>query len=303
MLTSVEHQENLTLSTRGGQLESPDAPLVEAPSLEVMLTSAEYREPRSRSPTADDQVDLDPPSCRHPHHQGHPIKIHKSIIPLAKLKGLIDEIDIPDVQDARCKTCANCPACKLSAWEKARSLQEEFEQDVIKKSFETDITQGRVLANLPFLRNPVENLTKKHGGNNNRYQAALIYQAQCKKPEFVKEGVRKAHSDLVAKDFMRPISTFPLAEQEAILKRPVMDQLIPLKNMPNQTNFDRLTDNHFHHDTVVEIPKVLRRLYKHGVRKSVGRHTRTSPVVLALFHLMMARDGVSFTFRGTSGIF
>jgi hypothetical protein len=183
MLTSVEHQENLTLPTREGQLESPDAPLVEAPPLEVMLTSAEYQEPRSGLPTADDQVVLNPSSCRHPHHQGHPIEIHKSIIPLAKLKGLIDEIDIPDVQDAWCETCANCPACKLSAWEKARSLQEEFEQDVIKKS--SEITQGRVLANLPFLRNPVENLTKKYGGNNNWYQAAWIYQDLCKKPEFV----------------------------------------------------------------------------------------------------------------------
>jgi hypothetical protein len=300
MLTSVEHPENLTLLTREGQPESPDAPLVEAPSLEVMLTSAEYQEPRSGSPTANDQIDLDPPSCSHPRHQGHPIEVHKSIIPLAKLKGLIDEIDIPDVQDARCETCANCPACKLSACEKTKSLQGEFEQDVIKKSVETNTTHGIVFANLPFLRDPVEYLTKKHGGNNNRYQAARIYQAQCKKPEFVREGDRKAHSDLVAKDSMSPISTFPLAEQEAILKRPVMDQLIPLKNMPNQTNFDRLTDNHFHLDTVVKIPKVLRRLYKYGIRKSVGRHTRTSAVVLVLFQLMMARGGWHCTRIGST---
>jgi hypothetical protein len=68
----------------------------------------------------------------------------------------------------------------------------------------------------------VEYLTKKHGGNNNRYQAARIYLAQCKKPEFVKEGVRKAQADLVAKDFMRPLSSFSLAEQEVILGAPFL---------------------------------------------------------------------------------
>jgi hypothetical protein len=132
----------------------------------------ELQESESESPAASNQDNHDSLTCDHPLHQGHPIEIHKSIIPLAKLKGLIDEIDIPDVQDARCDTCANCPACKLSAREKTKSLQEEFEQDVIKKSVETDTAHGIVFANLPFLRDPVEYLTKKHGGNNNRYQAA-----------------------------------------------------------------------------------------------------------------------------------
>jgi hypothetical protein len=192
MLTNAEHQEGLALPSRGSQIKGPDAPLVEAPSLEVMLTSVEHQEPKSELSTADDQGDHDLPTCGQPLHQGYPIEVHKSIIPLAKLKGLIDEIDIPDVQDARCETCANCPACKLSAREKTKSLQEEFEQDVTKKSVETNTAHGVVFANLPFLRDPVEYLTKKHGGNNNRYQAARIYQAQCKKPEFIKEGVRKA---------------------------------------------------------------------------------------------------------------
>jgi hypothetical protein len=218
--TNVENQEGLAVPDRQSQPKSPDAPLVEAPSGEVMSIRMEHQETEPESPMASDQDDYDLHTCDHPLHQGHPIEVHKSIIPLAKLKGLIDEIDIPDVQDARCETCANCPACKLSTREKTRSLQEEFEQDVIKKSIETDTTLGVVFANLPFLRDPVEYLTKKHGGNNNRYQAVRIYQAQCKKPEFVKEGVRKAQADLVAKDFMRPLSSFSLAEQETILGSP-----------------------------------------------------------------------------------
>jgi hypothetical protein len=60
--------------------------------------------------------------------------------------------------------------------------------------------------------------------------------------------------------------------------------------MSNQTIYDRLTNNYFHYDTVVEVPKVLRRLYKQVVRKSVGRHTCAFADVLALFQQMMARD-------------
>jgi hypothetical protein len=154
---NVKHQEGLALSSEGSQIKDPDAPLVEAPSLEVMLTSVEHQEPKSELSTAYEQGDHNLPNCGHPLHQGYPIEVHKSIIPLAKLKGLIDEIDIPDVQDARCKTCANCPACKLSAREKTKSLQEEFEQDVIKKSVETDTAHGVVFANLPMIRRRVAN--------------------------------------------------------------------------------------------------------------------------------------------------
>jgi hypothetical protein len=80
------------------------------------------------------------------------------------------------------------------------------------------------------------------------------------------------------------------ARTPADLKRPIMDQLIPLKRMPDQTIYDKLTNNYFHYDAVVEIPEVLRRLYKQIVGKSVGRHTRTFAEVLALFQQMMARN-------------
>jgi hypothetical protein len=205
--TNLGNQEELTLPDEENQPRSPDTPRLSGgcdrslPGLtggaplgvsstfvgegsgprhfiNEELTSVEHQEPESESPMTSDQDDYDPLTCDHPLHKGHPIEVHKSIIQLAKLKGLIDEIDIPDVQDARCETCANCPACKLSAREKTKSLQEEFEQDIIKKSIEIDPAHGVVFANLPFLRDPVEYLTKKHGGNNNRYQAARIYQAQ-----------------------------------------------------------------------------------------------------------------------------
>jgi hypothetical protein len=78
------------------------------------------------------------------------------------------------------------------------------------------------------------------------------------------------------------------ARTPADLKRLIMNQLILLKRMPNQTIYDKLTDNYSHYDTVVETPAVLRRLYKQIVGKSVGRHTRTFAEALALFQQMMA---------------
>jgi hypothetical protein len=81
------------------------------------------------------------------------------------------------------------------------------------------------------------------------------------------------------------------ARTPANLKRPIMDQLILLKRMPNQTIYDKLTNNYFHYDAVVEIPEVLRRLHKEIIGKSVGKHICTFADVLAMVQRMIARDG------------
>ena len=62
----------------------------------------------------------------------------KSMIPLAKLKGFQDEIDIPEILEYKCNACSNRPTCKLSAQSKTISLQESFKQEVIKNG-----THGR----------------------------------------------------------------------------------------------------------------------------------------------------------------
>jgi hypothetical protein len=97
--------------------------------------------------------------------------------------------------------------------------------------------------------------------------------------------------DILPKDTLLQKALGCYAGTPADLKHAVMDQLIPLKKIPNQTIYDKLTNNYFHYDAVVEIPEVLRRLYKQIVGKSVGRHTRTFAEALALFQQMMARDG------------
>jgi hypothetical protein len=51
------------------------------------------------------------------------------------------------------------------------TVQEEFEQEIIGKSITIDYTSKRVMVDLPFVRPPVEFLTKKHGRVDNFTQA------------------------------------------------------------------------------------------------------------------------------------
>ena len=75
---------------------------------------------------------------------GYGDQCHKAAIPLSKLKGLLDEDDIPVIKDTRCNKCANCPTCKLSGRAKTQSLQESFEQEVIEKSVTVDLERCMV---------------------------------------------------------------------------------------------------------------------------------------------------------------
>jgi hypothetical protein len=129
---------------------------------------------------------------------------YKAQVPLSKLKGLVDEVDIPQVTDYRCPTCSNCPVCKRSAREKTKSLQEAFEQDVIEKSVTLDLEKRKVWVYLPFIKEPVVFLGKKHGRDSNDYQAIRVYKAQCRKPETLKDGMRGVVEDLSDRAFMIP---------------------------------------------------------------------------------------------------
>lgn len=145
---------------------------------------------------------------------------YKATVPLSKLKGLLDEDDIPVIRDTRCDKCANCPACKLSSRAKTQSLQEAFEQDVIENSVTIDLIQQKVWVELPFIKKPTEFLTKRHKGRDNLRQAFTIYKSQCRKPDEIKTQIRAAQEDLVQKGFMVPFSSLPEAQQDLIRKAP-----------------------------------------------------------------------------------
>ena len=132
-------------------------------------------------------------------------RCYKAAVPLSKLKGLLDEDDIPVIMDTRCDKCANCPTCKLSSRAKTQSLQEAFEQEVIENSVTVDLDDRKVRVELPFIKRPVDLLTKGHSGSDNLYQAGTIYRSQCKKPEEVKVQIWAVHQELVDKGFMLPL--------------------------------------------------------------------------------------------------
>ena len=170
--------------------------------------------PSSLDPeTGDDNLLPDSTLCE--------LSCFKSLVPLSKLKGLQDEVDIPEMGEFKCDSCAQCKTCKLSSRAKTKSLQETFEQEVIKKSVRVDLEAEKVFVNLPFIKDPVDFLTKKHGGKSNKQQAMKIYQAQCRKPEQVKAQVRVAINDLIAQNFMVKISTLPPDIQQDIANAPV----------------------------------------------------------------------------------
>ena len=83
-----------------------------------------------------------------------------------------------------------------------------------------DIENQRVWVDLPFIKEPAEFLSKKHGGNDNKRQALRVYQAQCSKQEDIKEQVRKAHQELVDKGYMQELSTLPRATRDLIHNAP-----------------------------------------------------------------------------------
>lgn len=156
-------------------------------------------------------------SCKDDETCPSPAFCHKAAVPLAKLKGLIDEEDIPAVTDFRCERCQNCPGCKLSSRVKTRSLQEAHEQEVIEKSVTVCLEEAKVKVNLPFVKQPVDFLTERHKGSDNFYQAMRIYRAQCNKPDDVKKQIIAAQADLASRGFMVPLATMS-AKTQALIK-------------------------------------------------------------------------------------
>jgi hypothetical protein len=139
--------------------------------------------------------------------------VHKALVPLSKLNGLIDEDDIPAVTDFRCDKCANCHNCKLSSRAKSQSLQESFEQDGIVKSVKLDLIEKTDEGELPVVKQPVD--FKHQLGTDNKHQSVQICPTLCCKPSEVKEKIRVTHIELLNKGFMVPISS-TTADKQAL---------------------------------------------------------------------------------------
>ena len=176
------------------------------------LTSSDFEE--LGSPELDEDSDGNEANCsicKLPAKQS----VHKTRVPLQKLKDFLDKDDISDTINYRCSTCLACE-CMVSDKAKMMSLQERMEQDVIQKSVEIDLVANKVLVDLPFIKPPVEYLTEKHGDSSNYKQAYKVYITQCKKTDRLKDGIRSMHTDLVKREFLKKLDDLSPKQQQII---------------------------------------------------------------------------------------
>ena len=154
-------------------------------------------------------------------NEAHYCGVHKIGIPIQKMRELInDDNPASEMITYRCDECAKCITCRRSPRLNAISLQEAVEQDLIERSVTIDTKNRKVIAKLPFVKDPVEYLSEKHNSNSNIRQAKSIYFTQCKKPEIEKEGIRKAQAELVERGFMIKLDKLPGNIQDMIQNAP-----------------------------------------------------------------------------------
>ena len=100
-----------------------------------------------------------------PSYSQHYCGVHKAIIPIARMRELVDEDDTADTIMYRCPDCSKCVVCKRSWRRAAILLQESAEQSIIDSSVKLDLENKRVLVKLPWVRDPVQPLIDTHQGN------------------------------------------------------------------------------------------------------------------------------------------
>ena len=151
-------------------------------------------------------------SCNHvleeldPAYSQHFCGVHKAIIPIARMRELIDEDDTADTITYRYPECRKCVVCKRSQRRTAISLQESAEQTIIDSRVKLDLENKRVGVKVPWVRDPNQPLIDKHQGSSNIHQALRVFKTQYTKGQEVKEKVRIAHNELVERDFMTKLS-------------------------------------------------------------------------------------------------
>ena len=151
--------------------------------------------------------------------EAHYCRVYKAGIPIQKMRELInDDNPASEMITYRCDEYAKC--VKRSPRLNAISLQEAVEQDLIERSVKIDLENRKVIAKLPFVKNPVDYLSSKHNSSSNLRQARSIYFTQCKKPDTEKVGIRKAHAELIEKSFMIKLDDLPSKTQDMIKNAP-----------------------------------------------------------------------------------
>ena len=148
--------------------------------------------------------------------QAHLCSANKAMIPISKMRELIDQDDIHDTVSYRCPDCSKCITCKQSSKKTAVSIQDKIGQNAIRKSVHIDQEKCEVWVELPFIVDPDEFLIKKFRDKSNYKQAHEVYKQQCRKPEHLKEGLRKVVNELKDLDFVTKKSDLSKELQDLI---------------------------------------------------------------------------------------
>ena len=154
------------------------------------------------------------------HQTVHWCSVNKAMVPIARLREIIDQDDIGEVVAYRCSECSKCIKCKESGKSRAVTLQESMEQEIIEKSVTIDREKRKVFVDLPFTKDPVPFLTKRHRASDNLRSAKEVYDQQCRQPQIHKEEMRKAHKELVNRGFMIKLSDLDEKTQKLITDAP-----------------------------------------------------------------------------------
>jgi hypothetical protein len=146
--------------------------------------------------------------------------VHKASIPIAYYRNMVDPEDNTTLVTFRCPVCAKCVKCKESPRTQAITLNEAVEQEIIERSVTINYKKKAVYVDLPFLRDPVEFLSKRHRSSDSYAMAIHVYKQQCRLPENHKQKMREAHAELVQRGYMVNISDLDIPTQEMVMQAP-----------------------------------------------------------------------------------
>ena len=82
--------------------------------------------------------------------RNHFCSVHKAVVPIARMRVLLDQDDIGDMVSFRSPECSKCLTCKKSQRSTAVSLQEAQEQVIIEQSVKICEDNNTVIAKYPF---------------------------------------------------------------------------------------------------------------------------------------------------------
>ena len=203
-------------------------------SKNIVLFFNQMSDIRTQRPDAEDMLpEIFPNHMHQGKHQPSPPTIAGKVssLPQSRKEQLarVTDLDKDPLINFRCKDCKECSVCKQSTRMRSVSQIELIEQQVIEESVTIDRKEKKVKVKLPFMKNPVtffkekfQKFKKYKGKPSNYTQALKRYVSQCRKPEHIKEGIRKVFRDLLERGYVIELSKSDKETQQVIKNADVL---------------------------------------------------------------------------------